>query len=775
MYPNYAGAQPVWPQQPQPQQFKPNYPPYQQEYAPNANQLYQQQYNQSYQYTQPGYQQYYNQPQPNPGQNPDNWDNWDWGWEESAKQAQLAAQNAAPQQFNNANVIEESFASTDTWNWSMEDKKEAEKSAVTESKPEPARPPQVEEVKLSDKDTVKERAPNLALGKRFHTDNLTPQWSIESQMSQESSEGIHTHSESTFRSETQSRNSTKSSPGITTDATSFNFPHDEALPPIDWPTPTADEAQQMEQRKSHDDLTSSLQELSIANDEPASQDRDTNAHDEPSPSQSPSQPAMPPAPPVTAATLPPPTAPPPTAVLPPPTNFPPSNQNPFKNTGSFSHKATSNQPFSGMSGLTSPAAVNKVQHRPPVGFGANLETTPDNSERPDQPQVAFRPIQVTQQVPDNLEVAPQNDRNEYLQTAHLSTGDYGENTDFSRTMPPPPGLRRMVVGQQETEYGQASADEPPPGLARMVPGQPTEADNTYNQPSDNYMDRLIDGQPTEDNSRPYRQADGQQTPEHYTQPAQNRTERRPVGLDRMVPGEPSNDEYSQYQPGYSNEQRVVTGVDHDYPNAGPTDIREQNVDGSDYTETTPRNPFGNVRGSTNDVSSEYNGPPEEQQREVMMEGENLQDLSAIAPVDMTFTREQALDGADMNVSDIANDRKTDLSENDHPVTSSRRQSINRGTSGEESERDRYKSSPRRDRDKHKSSRDKDRDRDRDGRYSRDSRGKHDSERRVRREDKERRRERGDSPEGRKPRRGTRSHRYETEDTDYYSDRERERR
>lgn len=459
--------------------------------------------------------------------------------------------------------------------------------------------------------------------------------------------------------------------------------------------------------------------------------------------------------------------------------------------------------------LTSPAVVSKVsQHsRAPVGFEANLETTPDNSERPDQPQVsAFRSIPISQQVPDNMEVAPRNDRNEYLQTAHLSTGDYGENTDFSRGAPPP-GFRRMVVGQQESEYNQnlnISGDEPPPGLARMVPGQQTEAENAYNQTGDNYLDRHIDGQPTDSSARPYRQAEGQQTPDNYTQPPPNRvTERRPIGLDRMVPGEPSNDEYPQYQGSNytgSNEQRVVTGLDHEFSipaDAGPPDVREQNVDGSDYTEQGSRNPPRNIIGAreaSNDASPDFSAPLDEQQREVIMEGENLQDLSIISSTELTYSREQVLDGADNTLTDLGTDRKTDLSDSiDHPATSSRRQSLNRvNTSGEDSERDRaFKSSPRRDRDKHKSTRDRDRDqkrdreRDKDGRYSRGDR-KYDPDRRSvrddRRADKDRRdgytrdrREREESPDARRHRRSHRSHRYETEDTDYYSDRERDRR
>ncbi|KAJ2946784.1 hypothetical protein O0L34_g12847 [Tuta absoluta] len=888
MYPNYQGAQPppgntqqYWAgQQPQfNQQYGQVYQ--QQDYGNNANQLYQQtpQYNQNYasqgytdtqqQYPQNYYpnqatQQQGYQTQPKT----DSWeDNWDWGWDEASKQAQQATlQNQAPapaaqpqqqQVYNNANVIEESFASTDTWNWSMEDKKES-KENVPAPKQEPAvlpnekpvenqsmnqHPPRSssnasshghsEEVRsLSDREVVKERLPNLALGKRIHLENLTPQWSIESQMSQESSDGPQTHSEGTYRSDNQSRNSSKSSPGVNTENSNFNYPQstEDYTPSTEWSRHSNEDTlvannQASSRRESHDELTNSLKEMNIANREnPAPEHSLTSKESvQAPPSISPANlpppvssfmlpptmplPTMPPAPPVTAGAgmLPPPTS---SAILPPPTNFPQSSSstNPFKQSGPFSHKKVPSAspslqsfPPTSSTNLTSPNVVNKVsqsQHRLPVGFGANLETTPDNSERPDQPQMsAFRPAPIPQQVPDNLEVAPQNDRNEYLQTAHLSSSDYGENTDFSRNVPPP-GLRRMVVGQQESEYGQnlnISGDEPPPGLARMVPGQQTEADNRYNQ-AENYMERHVDGQLTDSSGRPYRQADGQQTPENYSQPPSRGSDRRPIGLDRMVPGEPSNDEYPQYQAGNysasSSEHRVVTGVDHDYPmptDAGPTDIREQNVDGSDYSEQTPRAVQRNVIGArdvNNDVTQDFSPLPEDQQREITMEGENLQDLSIIPAPDMSYSREQTFDGAD-NATDGGIDRKTDLSDSiEHPTTSSRRQSLNRGTSGDESDRDRaFKSSPRRDRDKHKSTRDRDRDRERDkegGRYSRGDR-KFDRDREDRRSGRDKDRpekdwdRREESPHSRRHRRGTRSRRYETEDTDYYSDKERERR
>ncbi|XP_072935407.1 uncharacterized protein Sec16 isoform X5 [Epargyreus clarus] len=984
MYNNYQNTPANVPQQQQQQQQPPQQQPqmwqmpqqtpqynqqygqvYQQQgFAGNANQFYQQppvQYNQNYSNQNynnvpQGYQQNYYPPQVAPQQNytqtkanSDTWeDNWDWGWEDASKQAQKTLPQPAPtpavpqqQVFNNANVIEESFAATDSWNWSMEDKKDFKDQPIKQASDDSAsisvenpvvdnnpvndissqrspsnlssQHPSEEIRNLSDKDVVKDRLPNLALGKRFHLENLTPQWSIESQMSQESSDGPQTHSEGTYRSENQSRNSSKSSPGLNTDNSNFNYSQsgfeDLSSKNIDWSKQSDDpvevnNVQDTGRRELHDELLNPMQDMSISNHEipesthmrkgsenilspenlpelhptsatarspanfystethiptamptppvstalagpsvpPTSQQQlhqpPANFPQPSSTGISPGLSANHPAPvgasssnifPENAPATVPPTSFPSMSSIPPPANFP-STQNPFKHAGPFSHKniakAPGNIPAQAFSqsipnsNLSSPAVVNKVsqQNRVPLGFGANLETTPDNSERPDQPQVsAYRPMPVSQQVPDNLEIAPQNDRNEYLQTAHLSSGDYGENTDFSRDSPLP-GLRRMGVGQQDSQYSQnlnISGDEPPPGLARMVPGQQTETDHSFSQSNDNYMDRQIDGQPTDSNRRPYRQADGQQTPDNYAQPPTSRgAERRPIGLDRMVPGEPSNDEFMQYTNsnfGNSNDQRVVTGVDHDYAipaDVSHSDIREQNVDGSDYTDQTIRNPARDIMNTReiNDASPDYSAPLDEQQREVTMEGENLQDLSVISSTDVSYSRDPTFDGANSNPIDASKDRVHEATDSiESLANNSRRQSLNRVTSGEDSERDRtFKSSPRRDRDKRKSSRDgdrdrerdrvrdkvRDRDRDKEGRYSRNDR-KYDrdpdrrSARDDRRSDKDRkdkdaerdrdrdRRDRGESPDSRRYRR--KGHRYETEDTDYYSDKERERR
>ncbi|GBP78864.1 Protein transport protein Sec16A [Eumeta japonica] len=889
VYQNYTTTAPT---NPNPQQYWQMQTPQQYD---NANQLYQQN-NQSSSLPQTGYhpsyslfnqnqsthQQNYMQNQ----QNVDGWqDNWDWGWDENAKQASNTQQsstvmtNFMPQQqsYNNANVIEESFTSNDTWNWSMNEKKEdshvatgisEETGKVIEQQECNNQAPNLDsnvhsdsvvdkttvnqpaqtmlnaesQVKtLNDRDVVKEKMPNLALGKRIHLDNLTPQWSIESQMSQESSDGPATQFESTYRSDSQSRNSNKSSPGLNMDNFNYvpsnvddmtlqdlvsakNIKSDTIKNYDNFPSDRA------EMQNNPDNLTMSLKEMNITNRENVTPDvvlsADNSTHD---PLESISNTTSN----VTLAAS--------SVSMPPPNNFPPisASQNPFKHSGVFSHKnvvkssspnvAPINQPsvstfskdisdLTSNSNLSSPSVINKLSQQRNKSASyyqtANLETTPDNSERPDHPQLSnFRSMPIPQPIPDNLEVAPKNDRNEYLQTAHLSSGDYGENTDFTREALPL-GLRRLVVGQQEGEYSQTlnlSSDEPPPGLSRMVPGQQNESDNIYSQPNDDYLGRHIDGQPTDATSRnSYRQADGQQIHTNFMSNTTSRnSERRPIGLDRMVPGEPSLDEYSrsqQYQNtnySTSSEHRIVTGVDYDYPQmtqeCNPSEIREQNVDGSDYMEHMPRGVPRNVVG-VRDVSVEapmdYNlhttttVPDLDQTRELTVEGENLQDLSIISSVELSFSRDQPLDGADMTIADLGIDRKTDMSDSiDLPMTSSRRQSLNRtNTSGEDSERDKtYKASPKRDRGKHKSTRDKDLRHSREERkYERDPdrRSGRDRDERDRRFDKERKdkdRDRRDykdeteSPESRRYRRVNRSHRYETEDTDYYSDRERERR
>lgn len=153
-------------------------------------------------------------------------------------------------------------------------------------------------------------------------------------------------------------------------------------------------------------------------------------------------------------------------------------KNPYKRTTDLPHKTTNKFKTKPEGNLyQNPLfAVNFTQT-------VNLETLPDNSEQPDvlphpvHKMTAGKPPQ-----PDNNEVAPMNDRNQYLETGQLSD----ENTNMQHENPdtlPPPGLRRMVLGQIEQNESSATVtndnfgDEPPPGLSRMVLGQ-TESNSS---------------------------------------------------------------------------------------------------------------------------------------------------------------------------------------------------------------------------------------------------------------------------------------------------------
>lgn len=109
---------------------------------------------------------------------------------------------------------------------------------------------------------------------------------------------------------------------------------------------------------------------------------------------------------------------------------------------------------------------------------------PDNSEYPD----VNRDVEV-----ENVEVAPNNDRNKYLQTSHLSEEGYNtvkrELTTEINDNPPPPGLSRLVLGQPENDnINRNFVYEPPEGLDRMIPGTDLSYSNNFN------LNRQADGQ-----------------------------------------------------------------------------------------------------------------------------------------------------------------------------------------------------------------------------------------------------------------------------------------
>ncbi|XP_055309388.1 protein transport protein Sec16A-like isoform X3 [Sitodiplosis mosellana] len=163
-------------------------------------------------------------------------------------------------------------------------------------------------------------------------------------------------------------------------------------------------------------------------------------------------------------------------VLPPPAfdQSPFANTNPFKRVGSHAHR-------------TPPP--------PPVLTASSTGPIPTA-------EIFNNPLHS----PDTNDPITHNDRNEYLQTGHLSgdgeinvltstvdTQTLYSSSDGNGDSLPPPGLSRFVLGEQETN--ESNNIQPPPGLDRLVTG--TE----INQ-SDINMERQADGQDNADATVP---------------------------------------------------------------------------------------------------------------------------------------------------------------------------------------------------------------------------------------------------------------------------------
>lgn len=146
----------------------------------------------------------------------------------------------------------------------------------------------------------------------------------------------------------------------------------------------------------------------------------------------------------------------PPVIQPPSLNQSPfANTNPFKRVGSHAHRTPPPPPV---------AAVQPVSTQPTPTSDTFSNAVPRATH-----------------LPDATESIPHNDRNEYLQTGHLS--EDGENntiapiaesqtqyssSDGNGDSLPPPGLSRLVLGEQEAS--ESSNSQPPPGLDRLVTG-----------------------------------------------------------------------------------------------------------------------------------------------------------------------------------------------------------------------------------------------------------------------------------------------------------------
>lgn len=335
----------------------------------------------------------------------------------------------------------------------------------------------------------------------------------------------------------------------------------------------------------------------------------------------------------------------------PPVMAPPSldqmpfaNTNPFKRVGTHTHRTPS--PAAPQPTTTHTASVNQtqifssqaqpinpVQHATPLQSAVNRSPatyspqTPmhaaavNYSNAPFHGQLAGQaaePVAVDATAPsksfphqpDNLELAPHNDRNEYLQTGHLS--EEGNNAggsehhqtslDANNDHLPPPGLSRLVLGEpkasQAAVQSQDAINHPMPVLDRLIPGG---TDLTYS--TNLNLERQADGQDTDESSAPPTWSG----PSVSTHPPPENQVYVPTG------SESGNDRNLYLVAGEStdaNIQRVVTGVEN---------VENQEV------------------------------PIVEQQRELEMDGENVDDNfqpnRVNIPSSAVREREEPIEGA----------------------------------------------------------------------------------------------------------------------------------
>ncbi|XP_058465910.1 uncharacterized protein LOC131439192 isoform X2 [Malaya genurostris] len=450
---------------------------------------------------------------------------------------------------------------------------------------------------------------------RIKNETLSPQWSIESQVSQTSSDRSI---ESGEIAESRSSNTMPSDDGS-------SGRHPGPSQQIENYENIASYGNQFTSSGDvPDKLDETLSSLSIKQ-EPLQETKRPDSYREssfppPPPSIATNTPADGGVLPPKASSRTPPLPPPPTEVGPtpaahgpPPNQAPPKGQggNPFKRVGHRSHIATP-----GLGAPTPPAAPtnpNYFYSNPPQDISNVENPVPENLEIPDS-----RVENV-----ENMEVAPNNDRNQYLQTGHLSEEGYTSTQHTTahqnEQQPgedslPPPGLSRYVPGQQQSENNTPlmghNFPEPPPGLDRMIPG--TDLENA----TDLNMERQIDGEVSDSASNSnvrtsYTTIISSQSQEHHHH-HHHRQEQERIS-DRnlyQVPGE-SDTHY--------NQQRVIPGVEDD---------RAVQTNSSNYTSLAQ--PVLDI-------------PMNEEQRELVMDGENPHDPPP-QTIHVDIPREEPIEG-----------------------------------------------------------------------------------------------------------------------------------
>lgn len=556
-------------------------------------------YHQNYQ--QPPVQQNYYQPQPQQFVPPTN----NYVAQQPQRPPSHPPASTTPQQQSFNQAISDSFDTSggDTWNWSIGDQQ-----------PAAAPSPRPAEVVQQPTNYSNYSAPNMAQNNfslpgagnntqqqplppppgpkvqvpqltRLKNETLSPQWSIESQVSQTSSDRSI---ESGELGDTRSSNTVPSDDGSSGRQGVENYENvgpypgmpadvpdklDEALNSLSIKQEPQQEAAPVEERRQDGGYRESSFPPPPPSIAGANQQADGAAASLPPKSAS----KTPPLPPMPTET----SGPPPPMHAGPPPKGPAGN--PFKRTGQRAHIAT---PGLVPAPSTSPAYF----YQPPQAPVAQQEITnlenpvPENQEIPDSR---------TENV-ENLEVAPSNDRNQYLQTGHLSEEGYTASQPSNDPQPtddslPPPGLSRYVPGQQQSEPNPQQPGhnfpEPPPGLDRMIPG--TDLENA----TDLNMERQVDGEVSD-------------SPTSSARPSAHREQQITDRNLYLVPGESDT---------HHNQQRVIPGVEDDRY-APPPQPQQQ--------------PPADI-------------PINEQTRELVMDGENPHDPP---PLHVEISREEPIEG-----------------------------------------------------------------------------------------------------------------------------------
>lgn len=312
---------------------------------------------------------------------------------------------------------------------------------------------------------------------------------------------------------------------------------------------------------------------------------------------------------------------------------------------------TSNNPFKRTTAQKMPtfpvppvSTANFYQPPPTVSPAANdvSQEQHENSETPDTTSYYQRNAEV-----ENQEIAPHNDRNEYLQTGHLSEDGYGSTSgqlyqaDGTENFPPP-GLSRLVLGQPERSSTPASNQpEPPRGLNRMVPGTDLSNSTPLN------LERQADGQDTVTPAivRLPNFSMPPPPPLNVSQQPIDIPQQNLITTDRnlyLVPGDESV---------VQSQQRVVTGG-----------LEQQ---------------------------QQVQQPIVSQQRELVMDGENLEDEQQQQQPPQIYERDEPIEGA--NMLDDAQSTSLNLTESEVNVNAldgSKKFTSNPSTCNDDSDKDR---------------------------------------------------------------------------------------